>query len=381
MNRKPALARLTAPGVRGLEAYVPGKPIEELERELGLSDVIKLASNENPLGPSPLAAAAAIRAIAQIDRYPDGTGHGLRQALAARLKVDPEQLTLGNGSNDLLVMMAEAFLTARAEAVYSEYAFLVYRLAVQATGATARVASANGADHLQPLGHDLVEMGRQIGLRTRLLFIANPNNPTGTWLSEAELRAFLSAVPSDVLVVLDEAYCEYVTLPDYPHTTSWPDEFPNLVITRTFSKIYGLAGLRIGYAISSREIADVLNRVRQPFNVNSVGLAAAEAALDDEAHLVRSREINAAGLRQLEQGMTPLGLRVGRSAGNFVLADCGRLAVPIYDALLRKGSIVRPVSGYGLPNHLRITVGSAEQNSRLLGQLAEILPLTGDGAR
>jgi histidinol-phosphate aminotransferase len=372
VTRKSRIARLTAPGVRGLDAYVPGKPIEELEREYGIRDVIKLASNENPLGPSPLAVDAVRRSAGRISLYPDGSGHALRNDLAAKFHVDPAQITLGNGSNDLLVLIAEAFLTPRTEAVYSEYAFLVYRLAVGATGAVARVAAANPRSHAQPLGHDLSEMRRQVGARTRLVFIANPNNPTGTWLPGQELREFLGAMPDHVIVVLDEAYCEYVQYSDYPQTVPWLDEFPNLVLMRTFSKIYGLAGLRVGYAISNHEIAEVLNRVRQPFNVNSLGLAAAQAALADETHAARSREINAAGLVQLQTGFLELGIEVGRSAGNFVLVDFEAPIGGIYETLLRRGIIVRPVGGYGLPNHVRVTVGLPDQNARLLASLREM---------
>jgi histidinol-phosphate aminotransferase len=381
MKNRTRLARLVAPGVRGLDVYVPGKPLEELEREYGIHDALKLASNENPLGPSPLGVDAVLRAAGSIALYPDGSGYALRRALAARLGVDPDQVTLGNGSNDLLVLMAEAFLTARTEAVYSEHAFLVYRLAVQATGAVARVARANPPGHAQPLGHDLDEMRRQIGPRTRLVYIANPNNPTGTWLGDQPLREFLSTIPEHVFVVLDEAYCEYVSTPQYPRTIGWLGDHPNLVVMRTFSKIYGLAGLRVGYAISSTAIAEVLNRVRQPFNVNSLGLAAALAALGDDGHVMRSREMNAQGMLQLTDGLAALGFNVGPSAGNFVLLDCGRPAGAVYETLLRQGIIVRPLGAYALPNHLRVTVGLPDQNARFLEGLGEIVAGSRAGGR
>jgi histidinol-phosphate aminotransferase len=362
--------RLAAPGVRKLEAYVPGMPVEELQRELGIRDVIKLASNENPLGPSPSALSAARDALAGVAAYPDGSGYHLRHALAARLAVRPEQITLGNGSNEILVLLAETFLTPRTQAVYSQFSFLVYQLAVQATGAVARVTPAGGPESSQPLGHDLVAMARVVGERTRMVFIANPNNPTGTWLEAPSLRRFIEKVPPHVIVVLDEAYYEYVDGIDYPRSVDWLGEFPNLVITRTFSKIFGLAGLRIGYAVSSAGVAELLNRVRQPFNVNSVAQAAALAALDDESHVTESRQVNARGLAQLQKGFGMLGLKAAPSAGNFLLLEVGFSAGEVYGALLRAGVIVRPVANYGLPDHLRITVGRPEQNERLLISLA-----------
>jgi histidinol-phosphate aminotransferase len=380
MARVPNFARLAPRGVRALEPYVPGMPIEELERQYGIRDAIKLASNENPFGPSPLALEAARVALAGIALYPDGSGFALRRALADRLGVSADQVTLGNGSNDVLVLLAEAFLGSRTEAVYSEYAFLVYRLAVQAAGAVARVASANAADHDQPFGHDLHAMRALVGRRTRLVYIANPNNPTGTWLEADALRAFIESLPRTVVVVVDEAYAEYVDRPGYPETIAWIRRHPNLVVTRTFSKIYGLAGLRVGYAVSHPQIADLLNRLRQPFNVNGVGQAAALAALDDAAHVARSREANARGLVQLAAGLTGLGLRCLPSAGNFLLVDLGRESAPVYDGLLRSGLIVRPVANYGLSNHLRITVGSAEQNSRLVAAFESVLRSTAASA-
>jgi histidinol-phosphate aminotransferase len=290
--------------------------------------------------------------------------------------LDPAQITLGNGSNDVLVLLAETFLTPDAEAVYSEFAFIVYRLAVQATGAAARVAPALPPGGPQPLGHDLRAMREAIGSRTRLVFIANPNNPTGTWLGSRALRAFLESVPTDVIVVVDEAYCEYINGRDYPQTLPWLSEFPNLVLTRTFSKIHGLAGLRVGYAVSHPQVAALLNRVRQPFNVNSLAQAAAIAALEDEQHVIRSRDANARGLVQLEKGLGALGIPSIPSAANFVLADLQRPAGPVYESLLRGGVIVRPVANYGLPRHLRITVGRAEQNERFLRSLAVALRAT-----
>jgi histidinol-phosphate aminotransferase len=344
-------------------------PLEELERQHGIRDAIKLASNENPHGASARAIEAARSALGAVALYPDGSGFALREALARRFGVNAGQVTLGNGSNEILVLIAEAFLGPRTEAVYSEYAFLVYRLAVQAAGAVARVAPANGAGHAQPYGHDLAAMRSQIGPRTRLVYIANPNNPTGTWLESDELHGFIQSLPPGVVVVVDEAYAEYSAGADAAGAIAWINLCPNLVVTRTFSKIYGLAGLRVGYAVSHPQIADLLNRVRQPFNVNSLGQAAALAALGDAEHVQKSRDANARGREQLRAGLLRLGIRVAPSAGNFLLAGLGRPAMPVYDALLKAGIIVRPVANYGLPDHLRITVGTVAQNERVLHAL------------
>ncbi len=364
---------LAAPGVRKLAPYVPGKPPEQLERELGIKGSIKLASNENPLGPGRKARAALGAALAGVGMYPDGSGHVLRTRIAQLHGVSLEQVTLGNGSNDLLVLLAEAFLTADLEAVYSQYAFAVYPLAVQASGARACVAKALPPDHRMPLGHDPAALLAAIGPRTRLLFLANPNNPTGTWLNDQELDALLRAIPPEVIVVLDEAYHEYATGKGVPDGTQWLGRHPNLVVTRTFSKAYGLAGLRVGYALSDAGIADLLNRVRQPFNVSVMALAAAPAALEDREHLEATIALNREGLERLHAGLVALGLKVLPSAANFVLCDLGRPAMPVNEALLRQGVIVRPVANYGLPNHLRITTGTAAQNERVLTAMAGAL--------
>jgi histidinol-phosphate aminotransferase len=373
MARPDRFSALAAGGVLGLQPYVPGKPVAELEREYGIRDSIKLASNENPLGPPPASIHAISAALGDLALYPDGAAFELKDALARRLAVDPAQITVGNGSNELLSLVAETFLTPATEAIYSQFAFLVYALSVQATGATARIAPANPADHAQPLGHDLAAMQRLVTPATRLVFIANPNNPTGTWLGAAELQAFIASLPAHVLVVLDEAYGEYVAGPDWPDAVRWLDEFPNLIVTRTFSKMYALAGLRVGYSVSHPRVADLLNRVRQPFNVNSLAQVAARAALDDAGHVARSRQLNAKGLLQLSSGLSALGWRVLPSAGNFVLVDTGSTALPWYEKLLRAGVIVRPVASYGLPDHLRITIGLPEQNERLLSVLRALM--------
>ncbi len=367
---------LVAPPVRGLQPYVPGKPIAELEREYGVHDIIKLASNENPLGPGSRARAAMAGALGEIGLYPDGSGFELKRRLAAHHGIDPQCLTLGNGSNDVLVLLAEAFLTPATEAVYSQYCFAVYPIVVQASGATARVAPALPPDDPMPLGHDLEAIARLITPRTRLVFLANPNNPTGSWLEPDRLRAFLDALPASTLAVVDEAYFEYSRDTNCSDATAWLRELPNLVVLRTFSKAYGLAGLRVGYAISQPQIAETLNRLRQPFNVNSIALAAATAALDEVEHVRKAVELNRAALAELRAQAPRLGLRVLPSAGNFVLVDLGRPAGPIFEGLLRRGVIARPVGNYGLPNHLRITTGTLEQTRRAIEALASVVGTT-----
>ena len=364
---------LCSAAVRTLAPYVPGKPIEELEREYGIRDSIKLASNENPLGAGPRAIAAIAAACRDIGLYPDGNGFALKQMLAQRHGCTIECITLGNGSNDVLVMLAEAFLTTEVEAVYSQYAFAVYPIAVQATGAQARVAPALPEGHPMALGHDLDAMARLANEKTRIVFVANPNNPTGTWVGAVALRQFIRKLPASTLVVVDEAYIEYVDDPDFPDTSRWLAEFPNLVVTRTFSKAYGLAGLRVGYALSQPAVAGMLNRVRQAFNVNSIALAAARAALEDEEHLRKSVATAREGLRQVAAGLDELGVRHLPSQGNFLLMDCGRPAAAVYEAMLRQGVIVRPVGNYQLPNHLRLSIGTGPQNQRMLAALKHAL--------
>ena len=367
------ITRFCSASVRTLAPYVPGKPIEELEREYGIRDSIKLASNENPLGAGPKAIAAIAAACRDIGLYPDGNGFALKQTLAQRHGCPIECITLGNGSNDVLVMLAEAFLTTEVEAVYSQYAFAVYPIAVQATGAQARVAPALPDGHPMALGHDLDAMARLVNEKTRIVFVANPNNPTGTWVDAAALRQFIQKLPPSTLVVVDEAYIEYVDDAGFPDTSRWLAEFPNLVVTRTFSKAYGLAGLRVGYALAHPDVASLLNRVRQPFNVNSVALAAARAALEDEEHLRKSVATAREGLRQVAAGLDQLGVRHSPSQGNFLLMDCGRPAAGVYEGMLRQGVIVRPVGNYQLPNHLRLTIGTQPQNQRMLAALEHAL--------
>lgn len=362
-----SIATLATPGVSRLQPYQPGKPIEELEREYGVTHAIKLASNENPLGPSPQALAAAQKALADVARYPDGNGFILKKRLAEKHAVATSQITLGNGSNDILEFAARAFAGPEHEIIFSEHAFAVYPIVTCAVGAKAVVTAAVG------WGHDLSAMQHAINARTRLVFIANPNNPTGTWLKRVVLKAFLEKVPPHVLVVLDEAYFEYVGEVDYPSAVEWVVEFPNLIVARTFSKAYGLAGLRVGYGVSSEAVADILNRVRQPFNVNSVAQAAACAALDDALHVKRTVALNRQGMHQLTQGFLALDLNYVPSVGNFVCVDLHKPAHATYEALLREGVIVRPVTNYGMPNHLRVTVGLPEENERFLKALQKVL--------
>lgn len=364
---------LAVNGVLGLHPYQPGKPIEELERELGISDTLKLASNENPLGASSQALRALQDPLQTLHLYPDGSGFALKNKLAETLSLDPEQITLGNGSNDVLDLIARCFLDNTSNAIFSQHAFAVYNIVTQATGAESRVAPAHPAEHSSAYGHDLDAMLALIDKQTRLIFIANPNNPTGTWLSATELDSFLQQVPNETIVVIDEAYFEYVAKEEYPDTTQWLKRFPNLIVTRTFSKIYGLAALRVGYAASHPNIADLLNRVRQPFNVNTLALAAATAALDDKEQVVMSAEINRDGLSQWETACADNNWSFIPSIGNFLCVEAGNDAMGVYDALLHKGVIVRPVANYELPKHLRITIGTQEQNQRCIQALEQIL--------
>lgn len=363
---------LTASGVNQLVPYVAGKPIEELARELGLSNIIKLASNENPLGTGKKVLQAIQDALPKLTLYPDGNGFDLKKALSAKFGVDSNQITLGNGSNELLELVARAFLTPGLEVIFSQHAFAVYPIVTQAVGATAVITPALN------YGYDLAAIENKITANTRLIFIANPNNPTGTLLGQDELEAFIAELPSHCLCVLDEAYSEFVTTNQSVNSVDWLNKYPNLIITRTFSKAYGLAGLRVGYGLSSPEIADILNRVRQPFNNNSLALVAAEAALSDEAYLQKTIANNCQGMLQLTEGFNSLGLDWIPSAGNFVSVDLKCPALPVYEKLLREGVIVRPIANYGLPNHLRISIGTLSENEFFLQALAQVLQVLTD---
>lgn len=359
--------------ILNLQPYVPGKPVSELEREYGVTDAVKLASNENPLGPSPLALAAAAAALQGCARYPDGNGFALKQALSARLGISPRWLTLGNGSNEILELIARVFLMPGANAVFSAHAFAVYPIVTQAVGAEARVAAANPGDHAMPYGHDLDALAQLVDVNTRVVFVANPNNPTGTWLAAAELESFIRRLPAHVVVVVDEAYFEYVREQEYPDTLQWVERYANLVVTRTFSKIYGLAGLRIGYAVSQTTITELLNRARQPFNVNAIALAAAEAALQDDAHVEKSVRVNHEGMQQLMSACDRLGLGYLPSVANFLCVHTRKPGAEVYASLLPEGVILRPVDNYGLPEYLRITIGTEEENRRVIDALEKVL--------
>lgn len=358
---------LATTGIKGLHPYQPGKPVDELERELGIRDIVKLASNENPLGPSQIALDAIQHAAKDLARYPDGNGFVLKQALCRHLGVQSNALTLGNGSNDVLDLIVRAYADTESEVIYSQYAFAVYALSTQAVNANAVVVPA------RDWGHDLDAMLQAITDRTSLIFIANPNNPTGTWLTKAEIHSFLLNVPKHVLVVLDEAYCEYIDEPEYPDGIALMAEFPNLIVTRTFSKAWGLASLRVGYSVSHPDVANILNRVRQPFNVNSFALAAAAAVLNDTDYLAKGKQINKDGLSQVSAGLTSLGLSFIPSVGNFISFDTGRDEMQVYNDLLHKGVIVRPVGNYGMSQHLRVSIGLPEENQRFLDALAQVL--------
>jgi histidinol-phosphate aminotransferase len=354
--------------VRAIAPYQAGKPIDELAREHGLApeSIVKLASNENPLGVPASARAAMAAAMADLGRYPDANGFALKAALSTRFAVPADWITLGNGSNDILELAAAAFLAPGRSCVYAQYSFAVYPLATQSRGARAIVVPA------REFGHDLDGMLAAIAPDTRLMYVANPNNPTGSFVDAATMERFLARVPGDVVVVLDEAYNEYLPPEDRFDSTAWVRRFPNLLLSRTFSKAYGLAGLRVGYGLAQPELTDLLNRVRQPFNVNALAQAAALAALGDTAFLQKSYEVNRAGLRELETAFGALGLPFVPSRANFVLVKVGP-AARVYQELLKRGVIVRPVANYGLPEWLRVSVGLPEENEKFLAALPAAL--------
>jgi len=354
-------------GVQKLQPYMAGKPVSELERELGISNIVKLASNENPLGLSEKVKAAIQKEFVDACRYPDANGHYLKSALSEKMGVLPSQITLGNGSNDVLEMIAKIYVQSHHEVIFAQHAFCVYPIVAQSIGATLVEVPA------KDWGNDLDAMLAAITDKTKMIFIANPNNPTGTWLGEKALKEFIKKVPSNVIVVMDEAYTEYVTDGSIPNTVEWLSEFENLVVTRTYSKAYGLASLRLGYAVSSETICGLLNRIRQPFNVNSFALAAGIAALEDHAYLEQAIAVNQSGMRQLVESCQQFALDYIPSAGNFLTIDMAQNAMPIYEKLLRKGVIVRPVANYKMPNHLRVSIGLQHENQKYIDSLAQIL--------
>jgi len=352
--------------IRALAPYPPGKPIEELEREYGIYGSIKLASNENPLGPSPKAVAAITAALGDLHRYPDGNCFYLKRAVAKKHGVSPDALIFGNGSNEIIELAVRTFLQRGDEAVMADQAFVIYRLVVQAAGASSRLVP------LRNFTHDLDAIAEAITPATRIVFLANPNNPTGTIFRRREWQEFLASLPPHVIVVMDEAYFEYVDDPEYPDSLAAHGSGRPLITLRTFSKIYGLAGLRIGFGVAHPELIEVMNRVRQPFNVSSLAQVAVLAALDDDEHVERTRRCNRDGMLFLQMHCERLGLEYVRSCANFLLIRAGNGA-RVYEALLRQGVIVRPMSVYGFPEHVRVTVGTADENQRFITALEQVL--------
>ena len=353
--------------VRDLIPYVPGKPVEELERELGIRDAIKIASNENPLGPSPLALRAIAEALSKLNRYPDGDAFYLKHTLAERLNVKPANLIFGNGSNEVIEIVARTFMKPGDEAVMGEFAFIVFPIVTQAVGAKAVISP------MPDLTHNLRDMFARITPRTKAVFIANPNNPTGTMVEREEFEWFLERVPEDIVVLVDEAYFDYVGDPDYPNSLDYLGVGKSIITVRTFSKIYGLAGLRLGFGVSSAEIIAYMNRVREPFNVNSLAQVGALAALDDEAHVARSRQINREGSDYLSRELEKMNLTFAPSFTNFILVDLGSDPIRVYNALLKEGVIVRPVLNYGLKTQIRVTIGLPEENERFVRAIRKVL--------
>lgn len=359
------MSRLVSPSIESLLPYEGGKPVEELARELGITDAIKLASNENPLGPSPKAREAAERLLRDLHRYPDASAYKLRERIAREHNLPLEEIIQGNGSNELLDLAVRTFCTGDHHIVFAEPAFVVYRIAAMAHGVPFTAVP------VRDLTHDLEAMARGINARTRLVFVGNPNNPTGTYVNLESMRRFLRAVPPEVIVLVDEAYIEYATASDFPDCMTLRREHERLIVCRTFSKIHGLAGLRVGYAVSTPEIISYMNRVRAPFNVGNLGQAAAIAALDDTQHVKNSRELNTAERERVNARLLGMGLSVAPSQANFLLVELNRNGRATYDALLKKGVIVRPFGS--LPTSIRVTIGKPAENDRFLKALSEVL--------
>ena len=348
--------------VSELTPYQPGKPIAELERELGITSSIKLASNENPLGASQQAIQAASIALRDMHIYPDGACYELKQLLSPFLSVATNQLTIGNGSENILEMIIKSYLQSGDHAVISQYAFLTIPILIKSYGGIAKVVPAKS------WGHDIPEMIKSIDDKTRIIFVVNPNNPTGTYTNLNDFELLMKQVPPHVVVVIDEAYSEYISASDYPNAINYLSTYSNLIICRTFSKAYGLASLRLGYAVSSPEITDILNRSRLPFNVNSVAVKAGCAALLDQAHVQQSVLLNNEGMEYLTAQLREVGYDFIPSLGNFITINVG-VGLEIYQKLLHHGVIVRPLTAYGMPQHIRVTVGTPEQNKRFISAL------------
>ncbi len=367
LQSAPPLALYIPKHIESLSPYIPGKPIEETRREYGLTDVIKLASNENPLGPSPLALEAIAKASEELHRYPDGSAFHLKRKLAQKHDVSPEEIVVGNGSSELIELLVRTFLTGDDEAVISEGSFIMYKLSLQGLGR--RFVEVPMRDR----HYDLDAMAARLSQKTRLVLLANPDNPTGTYFGRAAFERFLARTNPDILIAMDEAYFEYVTAGDYPDAMSYRREHPNVASLRTFSKIYGLAGLRLGYAVLDRRYAEYLNRTRMPFNVSSLALAGGLAALDDRDHVSRSIQANTEGLAFLQRELPRAGVDVLPSQTNFVFVDLKRPSGPVFEALLKKGVITRPIPNYGHPTALRVSVGRPDENARVVRALAEVL--------
>ncbi|GAB4431061.1 MAG: histidinol-phosphate transaminase [bacterium] len=364
------MTQLVAENIEKLVPYVPGKPVEELERELGIKDAVKLASNENPLGPSPKGIAMMKRYIKNLHRYPEGGCYYLAEKLSKKLNVSMDSIVFGNGSNEILELVGRTFYVAGDEILFSQYAFIVYKLVAQSLGAKFKEVPA------KKLGHDLEAFAKAITPRTKIIYLANPNNPTGTMYGKKEFEKFIEKVPAQTLVVLDEAYAEYVEDKNYPNGLDYLKKYKNIIVARTFSKIYGLAGLRVGYAVMDKGLADYMNRVREPFNVNTLAQFAALGALDDEEHVKKTKETTIKGMNYICKEFDKLGLEYEKSYGNFVLLKSPNGGVALYNALLKEGVIVRPVGGYGLPDHVRVTIGTDKENRRFITALKKVLKKT-----
>ena len=364
---KAALDSIINPGIDTLKPYQPGKPIEELQREYGLDNIIKLASNENPLGASDTVKQVLANSEISLAHYPDGSCYTLKNALAKHHSIDAQCLTLGNGSDSLLAMLIQCFANPKRPIVVSEYAFASYRLMAQSFNVPVIEVPAKGWQH------DVGAMAAAVDENTSMVFIANPNNPTGTYLNHSELEYLLSRLPKTCFLVLDEAYYEYASSTDYPDSIALQQKYPNIVTTRTFSKAYGLAGLRVGYSVSDPDIANVLNRIRLPFNISIPAQTAAIAALNDEEHLRQSLRVNAEGKAQLTNAFDAMELLYIESQANFITVDCKQQVMPIYEELLTRGIIVRPLTPYRMPQHLRISIGLRAENQRLIDELDNIL--------
>ncbi|GAK60013.1 histidinol-phosphate aminotransferase [Candidatus Vecturithrix granuli] len=362
------IQQLVPPHILEIASYQTGKPLEELQKEFGISEFLHFESNENPLGPSPIAVAAMQQAILQANRYPDGVSFALRKALAQKHDVTMAQVLVGSGLDEVISLLMRAFLTSADEIVLSQYSFIMYALNAQAIGVKRVIVPAQ-ANYV----HDLDAIAEAVTEKTKMIFLDNPNNPTGTMVNRAAFDAFLQRVPEHVIVVTDEAYDDYVEAEDFPQTLSYLKQGRWLALLKTFSKIYGLAGLRIGYCLAPEALIEVVNRIRPPYNVNLIAQAAALAALTDTEHVQRSREVNLQGKRYLYRAFEEIGLPYIPTQGNFILIDCQRDAATIAQKLLRSGVIVRPVKGYGLPQHLRITIGTQAQNERLVATLRQAL--------